>query len=381
MPRLREISVRAALVGVALALAPAAVAEVEEEALRRIESEIDQGRARRDLLDVRAGEIEVEISALQAALIAGAAKAQDMEDIVSGVQSRLTALAAEARAKKAHLSERRADLAATLGALARLGRRPPAAMVAAPGAAIDTVRGSILLATVAPALGAEARALGAEIEALAFLRDEIDAEQAVLVDARRALGKEQLAIERLVRRKTGMQRRTVAEHTAESERLAALAGEAADVRTLLSKLRASEAETRTDFAAARGTMPFPARGRLTERFGERTTFGTLARGVTIETQSGAQVIAPHDGRVVFAGPFRSYGQLLIIAHGERYHILLAGLSRVSGVVGQRVLAGEPVGWMSEGDGVKPLLYVEVRRDGEPVNPLAWLAASDGKVSG
>lgn len=378
MPRLRSLAPLAALIGIAIA---AQAAEVEHQDLRRIESEIDQGRERRDSLDARSGEIGEAISALQVGLVAAAAKAQEMEDVVSSLETRLAALAAEERAKVARLDERRAVLAATLGALARLGRRPPEALVAAAGSAIETVRGSIVLAAVAPELGAEALALGAEIQALDLLRADIDNERDALVAARRALDKEQHAIERLIRRKSQAQSRTVAERAAESERLAALAAEAADVRALLSELQAAAAEADLDFAAARGTMPFPARGRLATRFGEATDFGTPSRGVTIETQPGAQVIAPHEGRVVFAGPFRSYGQLLIIAHGERYHTLLAGLSRVGGVVGQWVLAGEPVGRMSEDDGAKPLLYLEVRRDGEPVNPLAWLAASDGKVSG
>ena len=377
MSRLGSFASLAALIGVAIT---AHAAEVEHDDLRRIESEIDKGRERRDALDARSGEIGEAISSLQVALIAAAAKAQQMEDVVSGLETRLSALAAEERAKASRLNERRAVLAATLGALARLGRRPPEALVAS-GSGIDIVRGSILLAGAAPELGAEALALGAELRALDLLRHDIDDERSALLTARRALDKEQRAIERLIRRKSQAHRQTLGERTAESQRLAALAAEAADIRALLSKLQAAAAEAAPDFAAARGTMPFPARGRLATRFGEPTAFGTPSRGVSVETQPGAQVIAPHDGRIVFAGPFRSYGQLLIIAHGERYHTLLAGLSRVGGVVGQWVLAGEPVGRMSEDEGAKPLLYVEVRRDGEPINPSAWLAASDGKVSG
>ena len=124
MPRLRRLAALTALVGIALG---AEAAEVEQEELRRIESAIDQGRERQETLDARSGEIEVEISALQVALIAAAAKAQEMEDVVSGLESRLGALAAEERAKVLRLTERRAVLAVTLGALARLGRRPPEA--------------------------------------------------------------------------------------------------------------------------------------------------------------------------------------------------------------------------------------------------------------
>jgi septal ring factor EnvC (AmiA/AmiB activator) len=122
------------------------------------------------------------------------------------------------------------------------------------------------------------------------------------------------------------------------------------------------------------------------QFGELNELGIRARGVSIETRPSAQVVAPHDGHVVFAGTFRSYGRLLIIAHGEEYHTLLAGLDQIDCEVGQWVHAGDPVGQMSDHE-KKPVLYVEVRQEGEPVNPLAWLAEGawlsedDDKVSG
>jgi septal ring factor EnvC (AmiA/AmiB activator) len=84
---------------------------------------------------------------------------------------------------------------------------------------------------------------------------------------------------------------------------------------------------------------------------------------------------------VFAGPFRDYGLLLILAHGDGYHTLLAGMSRLHGAVGQQVLAGEPVGEMGDAGAGPPMLYVELRRGGEPINPTPWLAAGKGKVSG
>jgi septal ring factor EnvC (AmiA/AmiB activator) len=106
-----------------------------------------------------------------------------------------------------------------------------------------------------------------------------------------------------------------------------------------------------------------------------------SQGITVETLPLAQVVAPHDGLVVFAGNYRDYGLLLIIDHGEGYHTLLAGLSRIDGTVGQWLLAGEPIGQMGAGSGGKPNLYVELRRHGEPLNPLPWLAANERRVSG
>jgi len=133
------------------------------------------------------------------------------------------------------------------------------------------------------------------------------------------------------------------------------------------------------FSKLRGRLRLPARGSRVGHYGESTGFGPRAQGITLRTRPRAQVVAPHDGRVVFAGPFRNYGLILIISHGERYHSLLAGLSKLQTVVGQSVLAGEPVGVMG-GDG-KRSLYVELRRKGTAIDPNPWWSSSRERASG
>lgn len=149
-----------------------------------------------------------------------------------------------------------------------------------------------------------------------------------------------------------------------------------------------------DFPDRRNSLTVPAAGRIVTRYGERMQRAggrVSAKGIEIVTRPGAQVVAPYDGKVVYAGPFRGYGRILIIEHGGRYHSLLAGLERIDAVVGQWVLAGEPVGVMA-GDteaggqgnssaGRTPKLYVELRRTGQPINPLPWLAQTGDKVRG
>jgi murein hydrolase activator len=134
------------------------------------------------------------------------------------------------------------------------------------------------------------------------------------------------------------------------------------------------------FSAAQGKMPYPARGKVIEQYGQTNDVGHVMKGITIQTRRDAQVIAPYDGQVAFSGPFRGYGLLLIIEHSEGYHTLLAGMARIDVAVGQRLLAGEPVGVMGQDD-TKPALYVELRRNGQPVNPLPWLSAQKSKVTG
>jgi septal ring factor EnvC (AmiA/AmiB activator) len=128
----------------------------------------------------------------------------------------------------------------------------------------------------------------------------------------------------------------------------------------------------------------PARGEVVTRYGEevrREGGTTQSRGISIATRPTAQVVAPYDGQVVYAGPFKGYGRILIIEHGQRYHSLLAGLERIDAIVGQWVLAGEPVGVMGGSQTRTPELYVELRRTGQPVNPLPWLAQTGDKVRG
>jgi septal ring factor EnvC (AmiA/AmiB activator) len=134
-------------------------------------------------------------------------------------------------------------------------------------------------------------------------------------------------------------------------------------------------------SAARGAFAMPARGKLVSGFDETTALGLSTKGIIIETRASAQIVAPYDGRVAFAGQFREYGLLLIIDHGEGYHTLLAGMGRIDVLLDQQVLAGEPVGVMEAVKDGKPRLYVELRSEGRPINPLPWLAAETVKVSG
>jgi len=140
-------------------------------------------------------------------------------------------------------------------------------------------------------------------------------------------------------------------------------------------------KVRPHVRAAHGAFAVPARGKLISQFDETTVLGLSTKGIIIETRALAQIVAPFDGRIAFAGPFREYGLLLIIDHGEGYHTLLAGMGRIDAQLDQHVLAGEPVGVMGPLNSEKPQLYVELRKKGHPINPLPWLAAESSKVSG
>jgi septal ring factor EnvC (AmiA/AmiB activator) len=143
------------------------------------------------------------------------------------------------------------------------------------------------------------------------------------------------------------------------------------------------------FSEAKGLLPLPAQGRRVLTFGEKTQYGSQSKGLVVETRYGGQVVSPCDGWIVYAGEFRSYGQLLIINAGGGYHILLAGLSQIDVQLGQFVLTGEPVGVMSPAaktssageQGAGPVLYIEFRKDQRPIDPDPWWSDGSRKVQG
>lgn len=142
------------------------------------------------------------------------------------------------------------------------------------------------------------------------------------------------------------------------------------------------------FHQARGKLPLPAAGKRVLNYSERTQYGSQSKGLVMETRSGAQVTSPSDGWVLYAGEFRSYGKLLIIDAGGGYNVVLAGLSQIDVRPGEFVLASEPIGTMmtvkKEPAGAAsgaPVLYIEFRKDGQPIDPDPWWVSVPQKAQG
>jgi murein hydrolase activator len=149
---------------------------------------------------------------------------------------------------------------------------------------------------------------------------------------------------------------------------------------------AGSMQPKVPFHLAKGALPLPAQGKRVISFGERLPSGKTAQGSLIETRHSAQVTSPSDGWVAYAGEFRSFGQVLIINGVGGYNVVLTGLSQIDVQIGQFVLGGEPVGTMSAApkgkvQGNAPVLYVEFRKDGRPVDPEPWWSDGSKKVQG
>lgn len=345
-------------------------------------------------------------------LVNTAARMRGVEARITATEARLKPLDDKERAIHKSLDSRKAVIAEVLAALQRIGRRPPPALIASPEDALASVRTAMLLGAVLPEMRHETAALASDLAQLVGVRKNIAEERENLNREVESIGVERKRLAALVTERQKQQAER--EKSLESERTRAveLARQADNVKDLIAKLeqnldsaaRAAREAARIDanpalavsrdpgrlapavaFVSLRGRIPIPVNGVKIRDFGAPDSIGGTEKGLSVATRAGAQVTAPADGWVVYAGPFRSYGQLLILNAGGGYHILLAGMERISVDLGQFVLTGEPVAAMGNSSHIaailatgssQPVLYVEFRKDGTPIDPGPWWAAGD-----
>jgi len=427
-------------------LAQATDADDAGRQLRSIETEVQQSQSERKRLQTLARTLDAELGKVRAALVRVAREAQGREQTLSMVETKLTALQLQAESRRGQLGAKRARLIKVADALHRLAKRPARYLLATRTPPVEAARAAILLRSTVPAMAREAKDLRAEIAEIEGLNRDIRDQRTRLQQASTALTKERLQLSALLARKAKLRKRTQGQSQELEQQLRDLAGSANTLKQLVQILKRSQAnrnreadrleemlrsdtkpsrqspmpslteptapprpsvrnQTRStatqpptaqpefiarlpdapSIKANKGRLAFPASGRVAERYGQRDDSGFTAKGITLATRPGAQVVAPFDGIVAFAGPFRSFGNILIIDHGEGYHTLLAGLGRIDLTVGQGLLAGEPVGIMTEGNkqevnGDRNRLYVELRHAGEPINPIPWFSKRTNKVN-
>jgi murein hydrolase activator len=390
---------------------------------------------------------------INARLVETAKLVQQSEGQLNLIESRLSELDTQEKHLRETLDARRGSISALLGAMLRMGRNPPPVMVASRQDVLSAFRSGTLLTPVLHELGGEAKALSEQLSDLVRVTtnirtegEKLRAETARLNDAHtRLAGLQETKRQSLAERQAELAQvrqaaseisksvsdlsdliskldREVSEKTglgSYEQEIAAAAPPPTSTGSLPPDKGAGAPATLTPseprdpsvvlapsservamltpgrikpalpFPDAKGLLPLPAQGRRVLTFGEKTQYGSQSRGLVLETRQGGQVVSPSDGWIVYAGEFRSYGQLLIINAGGGYHILLAGLSQIDVQLGQFVLAGEPVGVMSAGarspqaktQDNAPILYIEFRKDQRPIDPDPWWSDASRKVQG
>ncbi len=369
--------IRAATLALAFALSltvPAAGEDVADEAAtaaRALQAAIDalpQARGARDRVAALTAVITAEEQALAA-----------LRESLRQVQLHESALTRAFAAKRERIGQ-------LLGVLAELDPKPGPQLLLHPDGPLGTVRATMILSTVTPALQAEAEALRGEIEELEALR-RVQAEAAAMAGAALAASQEaRTALSKAMSARTDLPLR----FEQDPEAIAAVTASARSIADLAAGL-VPEPDPGGDFAAQAGTLPMPVLGTLLRRAGESDARGVARPGITLATRPGALVTAPWAATVRYRGPLRDYGNVMILEPGSGYLLVLAGLGTVYGEVGEVVAQGAPLGLMGgampqegeflaaadDGAGARETetLYIEIRQGAEPVDPALWFAAT------
>jgi septal ring factor EnvC (AmiA/AmiB activator) len=381
----------ALIAGTALGLSARAA-----DRLKDVQEAIQDEQDRVQYLGLQAEQLAAEITRLQGDLVTAAKDVQDREDELGKLEKRLDALQSLEQEKTEALAAQRGDMSALLGALQRLSAEPRETLVLGWRSPMDTVITAQLLGFAVPPIEAKARHLRQDLDDIAQLRAQALHQRQDIAAATEKLRAARASLEDLVALKSGLRQTTDAERAAAAERVRALTNQADDLRELLNALPTTPPPSKdlTGLAATLrleppkdlksfptkqvGLTP-PVRGTLVIQFDQPKEDGSISQGVVFETAPEAQIVAPLDGQVLFRGPFRGYGQILLMEHRGGYHTLLSGLGRIDVVEGQWLLTGEPVGITESPKEGKARLYMEVRRNGRPFDPWPWLEARISKV--
>lgn len=376
------------------------------DTLRR--SEAEQARLRSEIAGLRGDRAR-----LGAELIKSAEQVRQSEERIAAAEIGLREVLASESALRRSLEARRGLIVEVLAALQRMGRKPPPAVVVRPDDMRQAIRAAIVLGHVLPEIRVEAERLVADLGELMRLRQTGEAERLRLTEERDAIQGERARLAALVEARQSQIEGSEKALAAERARIDGLSKQSQTLKELIARAEAeNEASQRAldqarkdapaaapgqdgaalaasafkdtgrlspkiAFADARGLLAPPVFGPIERGFGAADGFGGTERGLTIAAAPEAVVTAPCDGWVLFAGPYRSYGRVLILNAGGGYNFVMTGLQHTSVEIGQFILAGEPIGSMGPaetkiGDATARLpLYVELRKDNQPIDSAPW----------
>lgn len=350
-------------------------------------------------------------------LIESATQVRRTEERIAAMEGRLRELDAREADIRRSFEGRRAMISEILAALQRISRRPPPSLFMDTHDAAESLRTAMSLEAVLPQMRSEANKLQGELAELARVRAAREQDHSQLTTELSDLARSQKTTESLLDERRTKQAELEQAIGKERDRTATLSRQAADLKDLIGKLEPADSGRRAPkrpggaaaalndpssmgptvaFVSARGKLSFPVNGTKIKEFGTPDVAGSNEKGISISTRPGAQVTAPSDGWVVYAAPYRSYGQVLILNVGSGYHVVLAGMDRIAVDPGQFVLTGEPVATMGNGTQVapaatpgstsvvgaaQPVLYIEFRKDGTPIDSTPWWAEQQNEKVG
>ncbi len=362
-----------------------------------IQRRIEKGLGRDAALSRQSEMHAARIRSIRHKVVQVARRLQLQEAAMMRVELRLAALENNVRVEGANYRQNERQFLRITGALRRVQSNPPGVLAMQFSDAQDAIRSMIVLRALVPQLKARAEKLRRRLVSYHHLRNQVSGEKKEIAARATSLRKTRLDLAALLGRQNRLLNQTQEEKAAIRRRLDRLTKKARTIQDLISDIKREKSAARPGrpvgpaaltkpkrlrrFHLARGQVSAPVSGRIARTYGSEDQYGLTVNGIRFIARAGAQVVAPYDGQIVFAGPFRSYGQILIIKHTDGYHSLVAGLARIDVVNRQWVLADEPVGIVGADSTLGTRLYLELRLDGRPINPQPWLAVDKRKVDG
>jgi septal ring factor EnvC (AmiA/AmiB activator) len=377
-----------ALPGKALAKLPSSAQQ-----LKSLSSELTQGKPQLASAREKSETLAKEAAALKKKLIETAARIESLEREKIDDDAKIESLSEEDAKLSKGFANDRVAVTRLLGVLERLQHDMPPALAMRPDDALGAARGAMLIGASLPPVYAQAARLSRRIDALKRTREALERQKAAAADTAARLHVARGELDELLAQKEHEAQGAAETYGTLKSRMEEVAREAADFQALLARVRTLRREAGdtddgvvTVEATSLGSFNGLARNSILEPVVGRATPGTDSRnpGLSYATRPGAQVIAPSDGKVLYAGPYHKSGQVLILEITTGYDAVLAGLGRVTVKPNDQLLAGEPVGVMPP-DAADDRLYFELRHDGHGQSPAPWLKvnlrSAVGKANG
>lgn len=371
-----------ALAACILSITPIAWASAEDAPQTKLQSTLKSLQSSKEDAAALKEKLEAaqrEAARLQEASTKLAADLQASEERASHEEVHYDRVSAQLAAKQQEFNARSADYAQTIRSLLRMQHIPATAIIASPDNIEQLLRTTSVLRYVNTALKERALQLKTEMATLKNLQEAAAASKQSLDKALTTLEARQKSLNAGIAERQKLQMALTKDHAAAVAKVEALSKQSQSLQELITKLEQSRdrmaiAESTSKQlppSAARGNWRLPVAGSILHRFGERKNANESWRGLVMRARAGGAVVAPSAGEVVFTGPFRDYGRMVLLKHKDKHISLLAGMGNITVVLNQQVGRGEPLGSM--GNTASPELYVELREESKPVDPAAWYA--------
>ena len=384
-----------------IAWASLAQAQEPQQQLNQTLESLQKTKKDQAALQAKLSNVQREYEGLQNHSTELAERLQVSERRVSMQERELSEVNGKLETKQREFAARKADYAATIATLLRMHQLPMLAVFAQPENTQQLMQTASVLQKTNEAVAKKAQSLAKDLGELKSLRSDVATKRARTRAETEALDHEQDQLDKALHARQKLQAQLASDNAAARDKVASLSQESESLQALISKLdaqareqaakreqEAKEAKEKQKppppkpkplrkFEGGKNSLHAPVSGEIIHRYGDRKNAGDNYRGMVYRARAGSTVVAPYDGEIVFTGPFRDYGNMVLIKHQNGYISLISGLGKITAGLNQTVIRGEPIALMPTDK--PPEAYVELRdANAKPIDPGDWFANVNAK---